>query len=74
MDKQDTFSRDGIRGEERIALGLSILTADQRFQHASTNWNRGRTTMWESMYMLVDNINRYLKPIVLQFPRGARAT
>ena len=70
MDSQDNFARKGIRGEERIALVLSLLAADDRFSHGSFMWNRGKTTMWDSLYMFIRAVKVYLAPMVLRFPMG----
>lgn len=70
MDTQNNFAREGIRGEERIALALSLLAADDRFAHASLTWNRGKSTMWDSLYMFIRAVKVYLAPMFLRFPVG----
>ena len=73
LDREDTRFRTALKGDERIALGLSVLSGSKRFGIGDDDWERGKTTMWEAFYLFVDAVLERLRPLVLRFPRGQRA-
>ena len=73
LDRKDTRFQTALKGDERIALGLSVLNGSKHFGSGSYDWERGKTTMWEAFYLFVDSVLDRLRPLVLRFPRGERA-
>ena len=73
LDREDTHFRTALKGDERIAPHLSILSGSKRFGIGGHDWERGKTTMWEAFYLFVDDVLDRMLPLVLRFPRGERA-
>ena len=73
LDREDTRFRTALKGDERIALGLSVLSGSQHLGIGGHDWERGKTTMWEAFYLFVDAVLERLHPLALRFPRGQRA-
>ena len=73
LNREDARFRTALKGDERIALGLSILSGSKHFGICGHDWVRGKTTMWEASYLFVDAVLERLCPLVLRFPRGQRA-
>ena len=65
--------RTALKGDECIALGLSVLSGSKHFGIGGHDWERGKTTMWEVFCLFVDAVLDRLRPLVLRFPRGERA-
>ena len=61
-----------LKGNECIALGLSVLSGSKHFGIGGHDWERGKTTMWEAFYLFVDAVLERLRPLVLRFPRSQR--
>ena len=64
--------RTALKGNERIALSLSVLSGSKHFGIGGHDWERGKTTMWEAFYLFVDAVLDRLRPLVLRLPRGER--
>ena len=62
-----------LKGDEHIALSLSVLSGNKPFGISSNDWERGKTTMWEAFYLFVDAVLERLRRLVLRFPRGQHA-
>ena len=73
LDREDTRFWTALKGNERIVLGLSVLSGSKHFGIGGHDWERGKTTMWEAFYLFVDAVLDQLCPLVLRFPRGERA-
>ena len=73
LDREDTHFQTALKGDEHIALGLSVLSGSKLFGIGGHDWERGKTTMWEAFYLFVDAVLDGLRPLVLRFPRGERA-
>ena len=73
LDREDTRFRTALKGNEHIALGLSVLSGSKHLGIGGHDWERGKTTMWEAFYLFVDAVLERLNPLVLRLPRGQRA-
>ena len=73
LDSEDTGFIAALKCNERIALGLSVLSGSKRFGIGGHDWERGKTTAWEAFYLFVDAVLERLRPLVLRFPKGDRA-
>ena len=54
-------------------LGLSILAGSKRFQIAGDDWERGRSTVHDALYMFCDVVIEHLLPMTTRFPVGEEA-
>lgn len=73
LHTQDTRFRPGIRGEERIVLGISVLTCSNRFATGSNLWERGKSTYHESFHRFINAVVEVLVPRLIRFPTGNTA-
>ena len=69
IDGQDNKFRQGVKTDERLALCLAILGDDQTFLKGAGNWQRGKTTGWESMYLVMKSLIQNCSDAI-SFPRG----
>lgn len=73
LHSQDNIFREGIKGEEWVMLGLSVLAGSKRFTMSSSDWQRGATTMWKALYRFSDVVNSKLGQYLIKFPVGNEA-
>lgn len=72
LDSQDNWFRPGIKTAERVILTLEVLGSNGTFGRGGGNWQRGKTTCWESTYKVcLFLIENYIG--LLRFPAGAYA-
>ena len=72
LDGQDNYFRRGIKTAERVVLALEVLGSNGTFTRGGGNWQRGKSTCWESMYKVcMFLIENYVG--ILRFPAGAYA-
>ena len=73
LDREDKRFWTALKGYERIALGLSVLSGNKHFGIGGHDWERGKTTIWEAFYLFVDAVLEWLRPLILRLPRGQPA-
>ena len=51
-------------------LALNILTQSRRIRGSASDWERGKTTSWQALWMFVEAFNEQLVPHLIRFPTG----
>lgn len=68
LDSQDNRFRKGIKGDEKLFHTLFLLTSGNRFAKAGLFMERGKSTVWDSFYKVIDAILTKLGPKYIKFP------